>query len=641
MRRISWNGLKNCFLIVTLFLVSLSTPTNASFFYHAHDRQVQIALLNKQETLSQHCGLNFNTTIQEAEAELSRYQSERNRIGEAFCLLNIGMVKLKLRDAAGAHNALEASLKIWRQTSFATMELVTLFLIGRLYETQGNTTKAINFYDESANLTEEIIKDGIRTEESKSIFATAQDLSYARLIDLKWDAGFFEEAFNYVERTRSRAFLDQLAYGRINFLSGNNTEILEKYRSLNAQIIQLRNERAELLKRSSPPEEINKVQESLTVFEKERENLWKNLQLSSPEIASLQRVDVSSLREVQNFLDADTTLVEYYVTPKRTLAFIITCKTLKAISLNVSQSELTQKINTLRELFRRSRSLTDTSLLRLTTEEYLQPLHKWLIAPLKPYLTTNTIGFVPHNIIHYLPFAALTDGNRYLGDEYSFFKLPNASMLRFLPKKRKLKTDTILVLGNPSIREPLDLLESAEQEAEAIAKIYNAKPLLNKDASESVVKLNAKRAEILHLAAHAIYNEKYAQSSTIYLAPDAQNDGNLEVREIYGLDLTAATNLVVLSACEGQLGQLGVGDEVVALNRAFLYAGTPSVIASLWIVSDQATTVLMQGFYKYLQNGFGKAEALRQAQMDLRTKYPEYRHPYFWAAFELTGDWGN
>ena len=121
-------------------------------------------------------------------------------------------------------------------------------------------------------------------------------------------------------------------------------------------------------------------------------------------------------------------------------------------------------------------------------------------------------------------------------------------------------------------------------------------------------------------------------------AGDDKNDGRLEVHEIYGLDLTGATDLVVLSACQTQVGEASGGDEVVALNRAFLYAGTPTVIASLWNVDDKATALFMERFYTHLREGKGKAEALRQAQLDLRTDYP---HPYYWAGFTLVGDMGH
>jgi CHAT domain-containing protein len=155
-------------------------------------------------------------------------------------------------------------------------------------------------------------------------------------------------------------------------------------------------------------------------------------------------------------------------------------------------------------------------------------------------------------------------------------------------------------------------------------------------ASEEQFWLAANGAEIIHLAAHGGYNSANPLYSAIYLGASGDQDGLLEVHEIYSLDLSA-TDLVVLSACETNVGKLSAGDEVVGLTRAFFFTGTPTVIASLWNVDDEATSILMKSFYSHLQAGTGKAEALRQAQIEVREEYPS---PYYWAAFVLSGDPG-
>lgn len=115
------------------------------------------------------------------------------------------------------------------------------------------------------------------------------------------------------------------------------------------------------------------------------------------------------------------------------------------------------------------------------------------------------------------------------------------------------------------------------------------------------------------------------------LVPGGGEDGRLEVREVFGLDMHA--RLVVLSACETGLGKLSRGDELVGLQRAFLYAGTPAVVTTLWKVDDKATFELVRSFYTRLE-GTGPVEALRQAQVETMRAFP---HPYAWAAFGLSG----
>ena len=119
--------------------------------------------------------------------------------------------------------------------------------------------------------------------------------------------------------------------------------------------------------------------------------------------------------------------------------------------------------------------------------------------------------------------------------------------------------------------------------------------------------------------------------SALLLVPGDGEDGRLEVRELFGMDIAA--RLVVLSACETGLGALSRGDELVGLQRAFLYAGTPAVVTTLWKVDDRASYLLMRAFYEHLATN-GPAEALRAAQRGLIVDFP---HPFAWAAFGLTG----
>jgi CHAT domain-containing protein len=107
--------------------------------------------------------------------------------------------------------------------------------------------------------------------------------------------------------------------------------------------------------------------------------------------------------------------------------------------------------------------------------------------------------------------------------------------------------------------------------------------------------------------------------------------------EIMRLKLNA--DLVTLSACRTGLGKLVNGEGVLGLTRAFLYAGTRSVLASLWNVNDIATAELMTAFYRNLRLDLSKDEALRRAKLEqLDGKQPAWHHPYFWASFVLIGE---
>ncbi len=247
---------------------------------------------------------------------------------------------------------------------------------------------------------------------------------------------------------------------------------------------------------------------------------------------------------------------------------------------------------------------------------------------------------------------------RYLSDDYILFTLPSASVLPYVTGRSEVTaalldagqtgsvpTSPLLVIAQPHA-EGLPPLRFAEQEARAIAALYNAQPLIGDAATEAAFRGQAPGSRLIHIAAHGQLNARSPLFSRLILAPDAgpqaEDDGALEVHEVYGLDLTRA-DMVTLSACQTQLGSRSDGDDIVGLNRAFLYAGAPTVVASLWSVDDEATAVLMEAFYAHLKAGMGKAEALRAAQSDLRQdrEHPQWAHPFYWAAFVLTGDPGD
>ncbi len=143
--------------------------------------------------------------------------------------------------------------------------------------------------------------------------------------------------------------------------------------------------------------------------------------------------------------------------------------------------------------------------------------------------------------------------------------------------------------------------------------------------------------ELLHFAAHSSVDDQSPWRSVIHLNPEGSGDGGLRLRasQITGMDLRA--RLAVLSSCESAGGRILSGEGVQGLGSAFLSAGVPAVLASLWPVDDAATTRLMKHFYDALARGETAAAALRTAQRELRSD-PRSEHPFFWAGFVLLGD---
>jgi len=185
----------------------------------------------------------------------------------------------------------------------------------------------------------------------------------------------------------------------------------------------------------------------------------------------------------------------------------------------------------------------------------------------------------------------------------------------------------------------------SRQEARALAELagpHRAVQELDFDANLATVRGPvAAGARFLHLATHGILDATRPERSGLVLSLVDRNgqarDGVLRLNDIFSLSLSA--DLVVLSGCETGLGRQLRGEGLVGLTRAFMYAGAPRVVSSLWQVDDQATAQLMTRFYRHLlQGGERPAAALRAAQLELSAD-PRWAAPYFWAGFVMQGDW--
>jgi len=192
----------------------------------------------------------------------------------------------------------------------------------------------------------------------------------------------------------------------------------------------------------------------------------------------------------------------------------------------------------------------------------------------------------------------------------------------------------VLAVGNPDLGGHGNDLPFAEKEVRAISRYFpDTRSLIGDAATEASVRSGIERYRRVHFACHGEFNAQSPMFSRLRLTEGDGHDGNLEVNEIFDLRLRA--ELVTLSACQTGLSAIQGGDELIGLNRAFLYAGTPSLVSSLWRVSDVATAVMIKRFYRYRSAGASKAEALRKAQAVVKRYYP---HPAYWAAFNLVGD---
>jgi CHAT domain-containing protein/tetratricopeptide (TPR) repeat protein len=547
-----------------------------------------------------------------------------DRVGETQVCSRLALVYHMQGNHQKASEYYLRALPLTRAAGNRREEAVLLGSLGLLHEDMGDLKAAEALFEQSLELIEHI-RTAARLEEFKTEIASGTAELYSRAILLKIKSGKAAEAFELSERARARTLLDQLNGTRISMRKSADRELIEQEQALRFEMASLEKKLQEEMSRGGAPEACAPLEERLKQGRQAYAEIVVRLKVSNPEYAELQGYSPILLGEIQQLLGPETTLLSYYVTASKTLIFIVTRDSLNVVEVPVGEKELRNAV----DWFRSFASLRDPE------PASLKQLDGWLITPIRQYLKTPMICVIPHSILHQLPFAAIHNGKGYFGEQHTIYYLPAASLLPSIARRNRPASKPMLAIAQAKA-EGWPALHYVDQEAETVARLYNGKALLTGQALKAEFLRLAGNYDILHIASHAELNTRSPLFSRFLLTPDQNGNQGLEVREIYDLNLSH-TSLVVLSACETQLGAQSRGDDIVGLNRAFLYAGTSSVIASLWTVDDQATGLLMRSFYTHLKRGMGKAQALRVAQSETRRQYP---NPYYWAAFILTGNAG-
>ena len=304
--------------------------------------------------------------------------------------------------------------------------------------------------------------------------------------------------------------------------------------------------------------------------------------------------------------------------------------------------------------------------LALSYSNAAQQLYEKLILPVATYLPEKLI-IIPDGILGYIPFEALViekpstpsrySQYHYLLKDHKISYCYSISMLNEMTQKKTYdgnvsnfcsfapfyKGDTTSLTGIVAFsdfgRKELNPLPYSGEEAISISKLMNGKYYLAENATKSKFLNVASNSKILHLATHAQANDKMGDFCFLIFSNkiDSIEKELLYAREIYNLQLKA--ELVTLSACETGLGELKKGEGIISLARAFTYAGAKSIVTSLWQISDSKTKDIMISFYKNLQNGLRKDEALWKAKIDYLSKNKgEAASPFYWASFIGIGD---
>lgn len=627
------------------------------------DERTEMMVLNSLGNINSDLG-KFPVALQYFEQSISKAEALGDKEAVGMILNNIGIVYSNLGQYEVSTGYFQKAINHGQEIQGGQILWEAYLEIANVHRKKGDIENAILNYKNSVAVIEDI-RSQIKLEDLKaSYLGTDKRLeAYLNLIDLLADRGclandgkLLEEAFQYLERAKARAFLDSLEISKIPVSQGVDARLLNREGELMSDISGLY---TRLLTAGLNADEKNKIIVRIRDLDSKLEGLKSKIRTSSPAYASLKYPRISTLAEAQNLLDEQTTCLSYALGKNRSWGFALTRNTLKAFPLP-PKKDIQMKVSDYLKI------ITDKD---AGGFELGRELYSMLVLPGLDR-TTSRIVVIPDDILFLLPFETLiTDISRprWLIESARISYAPSLSSLREIVLKRKARkggqTKDLLALGSPdfslgessqetlpssgalatifpSLPFKVEALRFSQSEVEGIASAFKPKKttlLLGREATEDALKsLPLENYRIIHFATHSLIDDANPARSSVLLTLDRDpaEDGLLQMREVFNLSLRA--DLVTLSGCRTGLGQFIRGEGIDNLSRAFFYAGASSVLMSLWAVDDEASAYLMARIYAYLRSSRSVEEALQQAQLEIIRSRGTH-HPYYWGGFVATG----
>lgn len=612
--------------------------------------------------------------VPELEQAISLYRGQEDGAGEINGLLELGRAWQALGEQNQAAALFQQALALSRQRGLLLTEALAQSAIARVESDLVHLPAAAAAMEASLRIIESIRPKVASQRQRVSFFASRREY-YDFYIDLQMRmheqdpaGGHLTAALAASERARARALLDLLAEGRIDVRTGISPELKRRESDVANRISYLQSQLLDDI--SQDGKGAASIEAELDGAEDERDLVEGQIRQDHPRYAAVSNPSPLAPGSIQQLLDERTAFLEYSVGKEASWLFVVTRDRTEAYRVP-PEGELADLVETVRETIkepgRRQYGRYADAAFRL---------YQAVLGPAAAALRERSRLIVsPDGPLLLLSFEALLTGPGgrsfddlpYLIREKSVTYVPSASVFAELGGSGTPPASPgfFLGFGDPAygtagsgeaetdtrawgfqtdgLTSPRRLPES-RREVEGIARLFppgSARLYLGGDASERNVKENPllKEARWIHFAVHGFLNEERPEYSGLLLArddDDPEDNGLLQVYEIFNLELTA--DLVVLSACDTALGKNVRGEGLLGVSRALLYAGAASVVVSLWQVSDASSSDLMVRFYRHLNEGGEKAEALRLSKLELIREGKS--HPYHWAAFTLVGQPG-
>jgi tetratricopeptide (TPR) repeat protein len=537
--------------------------------------------------------------------------------------------------AGRLHAAEEACRAVVQQPATADTPMLAYqsqFLLGLIREAQGDREAALDGFRHAYDSLEQL-RSRLQGDNLKIAFFEDKQAVYESLVAASVTSTpthrQMDAAFGYIEHAKSRSLADLIAFRAASLTprsEGGTTAVRDVRQSLNWHYRQIDAEEAS--RQEGATRRVDVLRRRARGLEQQLERSLDEIRRTDEEFSALQGGATFNVGEVRESLGPDAVLLEYYQARGQLYVCVLGQKDLDIVPLG----PIAQVRRELRLLqFQLSKFRLGPEFIGAVGEQlqaatlmHLRELYDVLIAPVRDRLKARHLVIVPHDLLHFLPFHALFDGERYLIDDFSLSFAPSASVYRLCWAKQPRSGGDTLIMGVPDLATPF-----ITDEVESVAEVLpNTRVLMGGAATAAELRQHGAGSRIVHIATHGVFRHDNPLFSSIRLG-----DGPLCAYELYELQLPA--DLVTLSGCSTGLSVVAGGDEQLGLVRGLLYAGARAVLLTLWDVNDHSTSAFMKAFYSRLRDGWGKAHAAQQAMRELRERYA---HPYYWAPFALIGN---
>jgi CHAT domain-containing protein len=551
----------------------------------------------------------------------------------AACELLVARLDLHAGRLRAAEEACRAVVEQAGASETPMLAYQAQLLLGLIREAQGDRDGALDGFRHAYHALEQL-RSRLQGDNLKIAFFEDKQAVYESLVAASVTSTptprQMDAAFGYIEHAKSRSLADLIAFRAASLAPRADGETMTEVRvvrqALNWHYRQLDAEDAR--RQKGDTRRVDVLRRRARVLEKQLARSLDDIRRTDEEFSTLQSGATFSVDEIRESLGTDAVLLEYYQARGQLYVCVLRQKDLDIVPLG----PIAQVRSQLRLLqfqlskFRLGPEFVEAvgTQLQAATLMHLRELYDVLIRPIRDRLQARHLVVVPHDLLHFLPFHALFDGERYLIDDFSVSFAPSATVYRLCWAKQPRSGDQALIMGVPDLATPF-----IADEVEAVAAVLpNTRVLVGANATAAELRRHGAGSRFVHIATHGIFRRDNPLFSSIRLG-----DGPLCAYELYELQLPA--ELVTLSGCSTGLSVVAGGDEQLGLVRGLLYAGARTVLLTLWDVNDSSTSEFMKGFYSRLRDGWGKARAAQQAMRDLRERHA---HPFYWAPFSLIGN---